>query len=110
MVFLRKSISLLLSFLLLLILCGCGEKSQIEKAQDKIVSIGERFLDYELTVDEAREQLESIAIPEVEGNGELLSVNRDYLSFLILKTKTNTATFEEIQNEIDYIRKRNYQE
>ena len=106
----RKSISLLLSFLLLLILCGCGEKSQIEKAQDKIVSIGERFLDYELTVDEAREQLESIAIPEVEGNGELLSVNRDYLSFLILKTKTNTATFEEIQNEIDYIRKRNYQE
>lgn len=106
----RKSISLLLSFLLLLILCGCGEKSQIEKAQDKIVSIGERFLDYELTVDEAREQLESITIPEVEGNGELLSVDRDYLSFLILKTKTNTATFEEIQNKIDYIRKRNYQE
>lgn len=107
----RKSISLLLSFLLLLILCGCGEKSQIEKAQDKIVSIGERFLDYELTVDEAREQLESITIPEVEGNGKLyLSVDRNYLSFLILKTKTNTATFEEIQNKIDYIRKQNYQE
>lgn len=106
----KRIVVTILTMFLVLTFFGCGsEKTQIEKAQDKIVQIGEQFLDYELTVDEAREKLESIIIPETEGNGKLfLSTDRDYLSFLILKTKTNSATFEEIQDKIDYIRGRDY--
>lgn len=85
---------------------GC-EKTQIEKAQDKIVSIGEQFLDYEITADEAIEQLDSIAIPST-GDSLGLQVDKDYLGYLILKTQTNRATFEEIDEKIKYINKANY--
>ena len=102
---------LFLVVILLLTFSACKEKSQIEKAQEKIVSIGQQFLDYELTVDEAREQLDSIVIPDIEGNGDLyLKVDKDYLSFIILKTKNGGSSFEEIQEKIKYIKSNNYED
>ena len=106
----RKIGVLFLTVVLILGLCSC-EKTQIEKAQDKIVEIGEQFLNYELTANEAEEKLDSIVIPETEGNGSLhLSVNKDTLSLLILKTKTNSATFEEIQDKINYIKNSDFED
>ena len=97
--------------ILLLTFSACKEKTQIEKAQEKIVSIGQQFLDYELTVDEAREQLDSIVIPEIEGSGDLyLKADKNYLSFIILKTKNNGSSFEEIQEKIEYIKSRDYED
>lgn len=101
----------ILSIILILVVAsvlfvGC-EKTQIEKAQDKVVSIGKQFLDYEITADEAHEQLDSIAIPSTEGVSSL-KVDKDYLGFLILKTKTNRATFEEIEERIQDIKKTDY--
>ena len=93
---------------IVVIFVGCGEKSQIEKAQDKVVSIGEQFLDYEITADEAIEKLDSIAIPST-GDSLGLEVDKDYLGYLILKTITNSATFEEIEEKINYINKANYE-
>lgn len=88
---------------------GCGNKTQIEKAQEKIISIGEQFLDYEITRDEAKKQLESITIPSTEGNGDLLlSVDKDYLEYLIIKTGTNNKIYDEIKEKIKYIKKRDY--
>lgn len=55
-------------FSLLFVSCG---KIQIEKAQDKIALIGNQFSDHKLTADEAIEQIDSILIPETEGNGDL---------------------------------------
>ena len=90
----KRIMVLFLVVILLLTFSACKEKSQIEKAQEKIVSIGESFLDYELTVDEAREQLESIVIPEIEGNGDLyLETDKGYLSYIILKTKRSPQIF-----------------
>lgn len=99
-------------FAIILIFSSCSqEKTQIEKAQDKIVEIGEQFLDYELTVDEAKEKLDSISVPETEGNGSVyLSADKDFLAFLILSTKTNSATFEEIQDKINYIKNNDYKD
>lgn len=88
---------------------GCGNKTQIEKAQAKIVSIGEQFLDYELTREEAKKQLESIAIPSTEGNGALyLSADKSYLEYLIIKTGTNDKIYDEIKEKIQHIKKGNY--
>lgn len=89
---------------------GCGEKSQIEKARDKIVEIGEQFLDYELTADEAKERLDSVIVPGGDGLGfSSLDTNKDFLSYLILKSKNGRATFEEIAEKITDIKENNYE-
>ena len=107
----RKNLVFIVIAIISLLFASCGEKSQIEKAQDKIVLIGNEFLDYELTAEEAIKQLDSILIPDIEGNGDLyLEADKDNLSYLITKSKINTASFEEIQEEINHIKKQNYDE
>lgn len=107
----RKLTVLILVGILLLTFSACKEKSQIKKAQEKVVSIGEQFLDYELTIDEARAQLDSIVIPKIEGSGDLsLEVDKNYLSYIILKTKTNSSSFEELLEKIEYIKACNYED
>ena len=89
---------------------GCNEKSQIEKAQDKIVEIGEQFLDYELTADEAKERLDSVIVPVGDGLGfSSLDTSKDFLSYLILKSKNGMSTFEEIEEQITDIKESNYE-
>lgn len=106
----KKIISFVLMLIFITILIvGCGSITQIEKAQEKIVSIGEQFLDYELTVDEATKQLESITIPSTEGNGAFyLKTDKNYLGYLIIKTKNNSTIFDEIEEKIQYIKESNY--
>lgn len=90
---------------------GCSEKSQIEKAQEKIVEIGEQFLNYELTADEAIDKLNSVIVPSGNGAGFLsLDSNKDYLSYLILKSKNGHATLEDITEKVTEIKKSNYEE
>lgn len=89
---------------------GCKEKTQIEKAQDKIVEIGEQFLDYELTADEARERIDSVIVPNGDGLGfSSLDVDKDFLSFLILESKSGMSTFEEIEEKITDIKVSDYE-
>lgn len=102
-----------LSFILILVFVatlfiGCG-KTQVEKAQDKIVSIGEQFLDYELTIDEAREQLESVVVPPKDETAIWsLDSDKDHLEYLILKARNNSTLFEEIKEKVQDIKNRNY--
>ena len=89
---------------------GCGEKTQIEKAQDKIVEIGEQFLDYELTADEAKERLDSVIVPVGDGLGfSSLDTSKDFLSYLILKSENGMSTVEEIEEQITNIKESNYE-
>lgn len=88
---------------------GCAEKTQIEKAQDKIVSIGEQFINYDLTIDEAKEQLESIIIPETEGTGGLmLNIKKDHLEYLIIKSRNSNSFFDDIQETIQEIKNHDF--
>lgn len=106
----KKGLIILLIGLTVLTFGGCGEKSQIEKAQDKIVEIGEQFLDYELTADEARERLDSVIVPVGDGIGfSSLDTSKDFLSYLILKSENGTSTFEEIEEKIMHIKETNYE-
>ena len=106
----KKAFFILLVGVMIFTFCGCGEKSQIEKAQEKIVEIGEQFLEYELTADEAREKLDSVIVPVGDGFGfSNLDTSKDYLSYLILKSKNGRATFEEIEEQIMNIKKSNYE-
>ena len=106
----KKGLIVLLIGLTVFTFGGCGEKSQIEKAQDKIVEIGERFLEYELTADEARERLDSVLVPAGDGLGySNLNTSKDFLSYLILKSKNGMSTFEEIKEEITHIKETDYE-
>lgn len=96
---------ILLSICITLILCGCGA-SDIEKAQARAVDIGESYLDYEITAQEAAEQLDNILVPETEGNGQTyLEADIAFLSFIISKQDT---TYEEVEAKVEYIKGRDY--
>ena len=106
----KKGVCFLLIGVVVFTFGGCGEKSQIEKAQDKIVEIGEQFLNYELTADEASERLDSVVVPTGDGAGfSSLDTNKDFLSYLILKSKKGMSTFEEIEEKITDIKDTNYE-
>lgn len=99
-------------FLLLLVLCmlfsvaGCGELTPIEKCQQRAVRIGEQFLNYEITEDEAVEQLESLRVPETEGTGQF-ELEADIAS-LAFKIRIESS-YEDISNKIELIRNDKYE-
>jgi hypothetical protein len=105
----KKYIALLCAVLILAGLVGCGaekELAPIEKVQARAAEIGQQFLDGELSEKEAKEKLDSLKVPEVEGNGQLyLETDINYLSFII---GINDSTYEEIQEKVDWIAGRNY--
>lgn len=106
----KKIFMCFLALCLLVVLCSCGSQEEltpIEKAQQRAVEIGEQFLDYELTREEAREQLDSILVPETEGNGQVyLEADINYLSFLLLK---NDSSYEDIKDRVEDIKNFTYE-
>lgn len=97
---------IILAATLLSLLSGCGEQEPIEKAQAKAVEIGRQYLDYEITGAEARELLDSIKVPETEGNGQVyLDADIGYLAFVIAK---DDSTYDDIKEEVDWIAKYDY--
>ncbi len=103
----KKLLLILLSLSLLLPLVSCVEPSPIEKVQQRVVSIGEQFLDCELTAEEAKEMLDSIKVPETEGYGKVyLKADIASLCLAILKPD---STYEDIQERIDHIKNRVYE-
>lgn len=108
----KKVIAAIVSLVILFVLLpGCREKelTPIEKAQARAVEIGEQFLNYEITGEEARKLLNSIKVPAVEsGHGQLyLDVDIGVLAFLVGK---QDSTYEEIEEKVNYIAERNYLE
>ncbi len=103
----KRYIALLCAVVILVGLVGCTKELQpIEKVQARAAEIGQQFLDGELSKKEAKEKLDSLKVPEVEGNGQLyLETDIDYLSWIIGK---NDSTYEEIQEKVDWIAGRNY--
>lgn len=99
---------IILAATLLSLLCGCGQKElePIEKAQAKAVEIGQQYLDFEITAKEAKEMLDSIKVPETEGDGQLsLDVDIGYLSFIIGKQE---GTYEDVRKKVEFIASQDY--
>ena len=96
---------LALAMVLCLSLAGCGA-TPIEKCQQRAVSIGEQFLDFEISEEEAIERLESLRVPETEGNGQLyLDCDIDALAFSI----RIGSSYEKIKDRVDSIRDHTYE-
>ena len=101
----KKTILVLLA--LVLLLSACREPTPIEKAQQKAVSIGEQFLAYEITGAEAREQLNSIKVPETEGGGHVRL--RSHIGTLAYMIGSQDATYEEIETRVEWLRTGTYE-
>lgn len=98
----------ILAATLLSLFVGCGQKEQepIEKAQAKAVEIGELYLEYEITGEEARKRLDSIKVPDTEGNGQIyLEADISALSFYILRQE---SSYEDIREKVEWIASRDY--
>lgn len=107
----KKVFAILLAFVMIFSLCSCGEKSQIRKAQDKIVEIGEQFLDYKLTADEAEDQLRGVVIPRGDGTGDELLIGDVWrLGVLVVQVENGYNTFEDFEAQLEEIKKENYED
>lgn len=99
----------LLMTTLLTLLVGCGAEAEaevapkeltpIEKARNRAVTIGEQYLNFEITEDEAVELLEGIKVPEAGSKtGALcLRVDINYLIYILNRPET---TYEEIEEKV----------
>jgi hypothetical protein len=90
-----------------LLLSACSEPTPIEKCQQKAVSIGEQYLNYESTGAEAREQLDSIKVPETEGGGHVRL--RSHISTLAFMIGSQDASYEEIEKRVEWLRTGTYE-
>jgi predicted small lipoprotein YifL len=97
--------------LLVSLLVGCGSKelTPIEKAQARAVEIGEQYLNFEITGEEARKLLDSIKVPAVEtGNGQTyLDADISFLAFIIANSD---YSYEEIEKRVKWIASFDYTE
>jgi hypothetical protein len=103
----KKLLLFLLSACLLFSFASCGEPSAIEKVQQQVVSIGEQFLDAEITAAEARERLNSIKVPATEGSGKI-RLQAD-ISALAFRIEDEDSTYEDIQKRIENIKNSTYE-
>lgn len=108
----KRTIAIVICLVLVLgMFTGCGEKelTPIEKAQARAVEIGEQYLNFEITGEEARKLLNGIKVPEVEtGNGQTyLEADIGYLAFIIAK---QDSSYEKIKERVEWIASRDYTE
>ncbi len=105
----KKAGVLFLALILLLTVAACGGNATIEAAQEKVVSIGERFLDGKLNADKAIAQLDKVDIPQTEGNACVyLAGDINHLAYLIDTTRTEEITMDEVREKVDWIRNSDY--
>ena len=117
----KKMVSIILIILTTAILLGCSEKEKekepIEKAQDKVVEIGEAFLNYEITADEAIEMLDGILVPDTETGVATTSLEADIgsLTASLIASKSPvkfssgyTGTYSEIAEKVEHIKNEDY--
>ncbi|MBO4693971.1 MAG: hypothetical protein J5659_06260 [Clostridia bacterium] len=104
-----KILSLLFILIIIFGLCvGCGQKetsmTRSQKAQAKAVEICEKYLNFEITTDEAKKQLESIA--DRLGEDDLsLDVDISYLAYILTKPNVD---IDEFTRKYEYVRDHNY--
>lgn len=103
----KRFISFIISATIILSLFSACSSSPLEKAQDKVVEIGNDFLDYKITAKEAIEKLDSIIVPK-DDNLHGATVLECYISILrtmLLKVDSGfgDVSFEEISEKVDEI-------
>ena len=92
-----------------------NKPTQIDKARDRAVEIGRQFLDYEITVDEANDRLDSILVPETEsGHGSIhLKADISTLQLMLLYVKnpySDNYTYDDIKDHVDDMAATDYNE
>ena len=108
---------LIVAVFLALALVGCGsgsadaattaettqeELEPIEKARARAVAIGEQYLSFEISGDEAAELLKDIKVPTAGHRTGALCL-RTSISHLVYILRRSETTYEEIQKEFEEI-------
>ena len=99
----RQIIAIILSLVsIVCLLAGCGEqkeKSRAEKARDKGVEICEKYLDFEINQDEAKQQLKDLS-NSLESTGAELSVKVKIDACYFHLLKDDIAAFKNDYNSL----------
>lgn len=95
--------------LLVSLLVGCGSKelTPIEKAQARAVEIGEQYLNFEITGEEASKLLNAIRVPAAESGDGQRRLEID-ISLLASSMVMSTFTYEDIEYKVKAIAKYDY--
>ncbi len=85
--------------------CSDSDTKQLRKAQKAIIKIGDQFLDYKITTEEASDRLESIALPASDTSGaRLLDILKSSLEYEFKIGKSGEPDFDAIKDDIDKIK------
>lgn len=87
---------------------GCQEElklSQVEKAKNKVLQIGNQFLDYEITADEAYDQLNELLLPDKDScfSALRLAIGVQALMFDLNAIQPNYTEIEDDIKKIESI-------
>ena len=105
----KKTGVLFLVWILLLTFAACGGNATVAEAQEEVVSIGEKFLTGNLNADKAVAQLETVDIPQTEGNGYVyLAGDINHLAYMIDGTQTDEITMDQVREKVDWIKNSDY--
>lgn len=98
----KKIIVALLVIIICFSIVGC-EKAPVEKAQDRVVQIGEQFLNYEITRYEALAALEDITVPTCD---KQLYLQSDINTLIITLTGLSSGftTYEDVCEDVEWIK------
>ena len=106
----KKIIVAIISMAIVLgLFAGCGEKelSPIEKAQARAVEIGEQYLNFEITGEEASRLLKAIKVPAAESGDGQRRLELD-ISLLASSMVMSAFDYEDIERQVKSIAKYDY--
>ena len=106
----KKVIALIVAATIVLgLFAGCGEKelTPIEKAQARAVEIGEQYLNFEITGEEASKLLKAIKVPATESGDGQRRLELE-ISLLASSMVMSTFTYEDIERQVKAIAKYDY--
>lgn len=99
--------------LLLSALAGCSS-TPIEQARDQAVEIGRKYLEYEITADDAMQRLNSIVVPRTEKGVATILLDGDIAALVLalarIKSSSSGADYNDFKERIDRMEDKDYGE
>lgn len=100
----KKLCIALIPILILSFFCSCKAQTRTEKAQRKAVEICESYLNFDISKEDAKNELNSVA-SSIESENISLGVEINYIAYLLTKP---SVSMEDFQYHYEFLKNAKY--